>query len=95
VVAFSAHRAAEVLFGVSEHHEVGTIGIDPIYEPGTERYEPLDFGPLLLFTGYVQVEMGSVGLVEQQGWAFAALRHESAWVITTARHIAKSVAPEG
>jgi hypothetical protein len=67
LAAFSVHHAEEVPFGVSEHHEVGAFGVCPIHAPGTERYEPLDFGPLLLLAGDVQVEMGSIGLVQQQG----------------------------
>jgi hypothetical protein len=95
LATFGIHHTEEVPFGVREHHEVGAIGVYPIHVPGTERYEPLDFGPLLLLTGDVQVEMGSIGLVQQEGWAFAALRHEGARVITRTRYIAKSVAPEG
>ena len=61
---------------------MGAIGIDPIHAPSSEGNEPPDFGLLFLFTGDVQVEMGPIGLVQQQGWAFAALRYEGAWVIT-------------
>jgi hypothetical protein len=51
-------------FGVLEHHEAGVIRVHPINVLGTKRDEPLDFGLLLLFAGYVQVEMRSIGLVQ-------------------------------
>ena len=94
VATLRVHYAEEVPFGVREHDEVGAIRIRPIHILGTERTEPLDFGELLLFAGYVQVEMSPVGLVQEEDWAFAMLRDEGAWVATLTEHVAKDAAPE-
>ena len=95
LATFGVHHAEEIPFGVSENYEVGAIGVQPIHAPSTERYEPLDFGLLFLFTGYVQVEMGSIGLVQQECWGLAARGHEGSWVVARTRNVVKRVAPEG
>lgn len=95
MAAFRVHDAEEVAFGVREHHEVGAIRVHPVNVLGTKRDEPLDFGLLLLFASYVQVEMSSIGLVQQEGRAFATLRYEGTRVAALTDHVAKGVAPEG
>jgi hypothetical protein len=55
LATFGVHYAEEIPVSVSEHYEVGAIGVHPIHAPGTERHEPLDFGLLFLFTGYREI----------------------------------------
>src|SRR5215469_9515778 len=94
LATFGVHHAEQIPFCVSEHYEVGAIGVHPVHAPGTERYQPLDFGLLILFTCYVQVEMGTVGLDQQECWALDARGHEGAWVVARTRNVVKRVAPE-
>lgn len=71
------------------------LGVRPVDAPSAERNEPLDLRLLLLFAGHVQVQVSSVGLVQQQRRAIAPWRNERARVVAVARHIAEGAAPEG
>ena len=72
----------------------------PALPPGLHKLsakpdEPFDLGPLLLFAAHVQVEMGHVGLVQQERRAFATWRHQHALMAVGPAHITQGVTPEG
>src|SRR6516162_5223879 len=91
--AVGIHHAEEVSLGVGEHHEASALRIHPIHALSAKPDEPFDLGPLLLFAAHVQVEMGHVGLVQQERRAFATWRHQHALMAVGPAHITQGVTP--